>query len=110
MPRGKAPPTAFATRRIIEENVAIAVQAKATTEARLAYLADYVASTAATLEAYQAQLDLGRRTLLDTLNAQNELFNARSSLSSTEYDDLANYYFIEASKGSLVRALGLSGE
>ena len=98
------------TRRIIEENVAIAVQAKATSEARLSYLQSYVDASAATLAAYKAQLEIGRRTLLDTLNQQNELFNARSSLSSTEYDDLLNYYFIEASKGSLVSALGLAGQ
>ncbi len=98
------------TRRIIEQNVAIAVQAKATSEARLSFLRDYVAATQATLDSYRSQFELGRRTLLDTLNAENELFNARSALLSTEYDDLLNYYFIEASKGSLVSALGLSVE
>ena len=95
-------------RRAVEENVAVSVQAKATSEARLVYLRQYVAATSETLNSYQAQFEIGRRTLLDTLNARNELFNAQSSLSSTEYDDLLNYYLIAASKGSLIPALGLT--
>lgn len=97
------------TRKAISERVAIAVQAKATSEERLQYLNAHVSSSAETLESYQAQLRLGRRTLLDSLNAANELFTARSNLVSGSYEDILNSYFIDASKGVLVKRLGLGG-
>lgn len=96
------------TRRRIAENVAIAYQARATSESRLVYLRQHVASSEGTLEAYEAQFELNRRTLLDVLNARNELFNARSSLIFGVYDNLINNYFVDASKGVLASTLGVS--
>lgn len=95
------------TRRAVDERVAIAVQAKATSEERLQYLRQHVDSSEETLRSYEAQLNLGRRTLLDTLNAVNELFTARSNLVSGEYEDILNRYFVEASKGVLASSLDL---
>jgi len=97
-------------RRAIEEAVANAVQDKATSEERLGYLRAHVTASEATLAAYKAQLDLGRRTLLDTLNAEAELFQARSNLVSGLYDDLLNSYFLDASKGMLIKSLGLGSD
>ena len=94
------------TMRRIAENVAIAYQARATSESRLNYLEQHVASSEGTLDAYRAQFELNRRTLLDVLNATNELFNARSSLVIGLYDDLVNSYFVEASVGSLAAQFG----
>jgi adhesin transport system outer membrane protein len=95
-------------RRAIEERVAIAVQAKATSEERLQYLQAHVDNSEQTLQSYDAQFKLGRRTLLDTLNAENEVFTARSNLQSGRYEDILNGYFIEASKGSLLHRLGVT--
>ena len=94
------------TMRRIAENVAIAYQARATSESRLNYLAQHVNSSEGTLEAYRAQFELNRRTLLDVLNATNELFNARSNLVQGSYDDLVNMYFVEASTGALASRFG----
>ncbi len=94
--------------KAISERVAIAVQAKATSEQRLQYLKAHVKSSTETLKSYQAQLRLGRRTLLDSLNAANELFTAQSNLVSGNYEDILNRYFIAASKGTLVKELGLA--
>ncbi len=107
--RSSAQDAAADTRKAITERVAIAVQAKATSEERLQYLRTHVSSSEQTLKSYQAQLKLGRRTLLDSLNAANELFTARSNLVSGRYEDILNGYFIAASKGMLVNTLGLSG-
>jgi adhesin transport system outer membrane protein len=96
------------TRRDVEERVAVALHAKATSEERLAYLREHVALSAEVLQGYKEQLDLGRRTLLDVLNAENELFISRSNLSSGRYDDLFNQYAIEAAKGTLVKSLGIN--
>ena len=89
-------------RRLVTEKVAVALNAKATSEERLAFLEQHVRSSIEALESYQAQLDLGRRSLLDVLNAVGELFTARSNLVEGRYDDLRNSYAIEAAKGTLV--------
>jgi adhesin transport system outer membrane protein len=105
--RFAASDTAANTRRDVEERVALAFNAKATSEDRLDALQDHVKYTAEALEAYQQQLELGRRTLLDVLNAENELFTARSNLTIGRYEDLFNQYTIEAAKGLLVKSLGI---
>lgn len=106
--RSAAQDTVANVRRATEERVTIAVQAKATSEERLQYLRAHVDTSAQTLQSYVAQFKLGRRTLLDTLNAENELFTARSNLVSGRYEDILNGYFIEASKGSLLQSLGVT--
>jgi outer membrane protein, adhesin transport system len=95
------------TRRTVEERVAIALYAKATSEERQTYLEDHATLSIEVLDSYKQQLDLGRRTLLDVLNAENEVFSARSNLIVGRYDDLFNQYVIEAAKGTLVQSLGI---
>ena len=97
------------TIRSIAENVAIAMESRATSESRLAYLGQYVEASQGTLQAYRAQFEISRRTLIDLLNAEDELFNARSNLAAGSYDDLTNIYFIDASKGILAGKFGVSG-
>src|SRR5262249_21994218 len=94
-------------RRDVEEKVAVAINAKATSEERLAFLQDYASLSAEVLDSYQQQLELGRRTLLDVLNAENETFTARSNLVAGRYEDTRNQYAIEAAKGVLVQSLGI---
>ena len=98
---------AASTQRDVNERVAVALHAKATSEERLGHLRDHARLSAEVLEAYKQQLDLGRRTLLDVLNAENELFSSRSSLAAGQYDDLLNQYAVEAAKGQLVSSLGI---
>lgn len=95
------------TRRTVEERVALALYAKATSEERMAYLQEHASLSFEVLDSYKQQLDLGRRSLLDVLNAENELFTARSNLVAGRYDDLFNQYAIEAAKGTLVKSLGI---
>ncbi len=96
------------TKRAIAANVSIAYQARAISESRIAYLEQHVNASLGTLQSYRAQFELNRRTLLDVLNAENELFNARSNLTSGLFDDMVNQYFVEASKGQLRQSLGVS--
>ena len=97
--------TAIDARRQIQERVAVALQAKAASEERLAFLEQHVKSSTEALGSYQAQLDLGRRSLLDVLNADNELFTARSNMVAGKFEDILNLYAIEAAKGLLVMSL-----
>lgn len=83
------------------ENVEIAMASLATSEARLVYLEKHVGSSASALESYRAQFEIDRRTLIDLLNAEGELFNARANFVTGTYEYLTNIYFVEASKGAL---------
>ena len=96
------------TFRSVAENVAIAMESRATSESRLMHLQQYVEASEGTLKAYRAQFEISRRTLLDLLNAEDELFNARSNLAAGAYDDLTNVYFVDASKGILAGKFGVS--
>jgi adhesin transport system outer membrane protein len=96
------------TFRSVAENVAIAMESRATSESRLIHLQQYVEASEGTLKAYLAQFEISRRTLLDLLNAEDELFNARSNLTAGVYDDLTNVYFVDASKGILAGKFGVS--
>ncbi len=100
--------TAAGTRRDVEEKVEVALYAKATNEERLAYLQEHAALSAEVLESYLQQLELGRRTLLDVLNAENETFSARSNLVAGRYDAMFSQYIVEAAKGTLVQSLGIA--
>ncbi len=102
--------TAVDTQRQVEEAVAIALKAKATSEMRLFFLEEHVKASEETLKSYQAQFKLGRRSLLDMLNAKNELFSASSNLVAGRYDDLLNQYFVDASQGVLNNRLGTAVE
>jgi outer membrane protein, adhesin transport system len=66
----------------------------------LPYLTQHASSTGEVLQAYRAQFELGRRTLLDLLNAENELFQARSNLVSGDYAILvAEYRLLQVAGG-----------
>jgi len=56
----------------------------------------------ATYEAYQKEFNLGRRDLLDLLNAQNEQNDAEKRLSAAKFDQLFTKYRILEGMGLLV--------
>lgn len=60
------------------------------------------------LEAYQDQFRVGRRTLLDLLDSENELFTARVSQTNAYYNMLNNYYQIMTDTGQLLSHLELA--
>lgn len=95
-------------RREVTERVAAALTAKATSEQRRASLEEHVAASVEVVEAYRAQFELGRRSLLDVLNAEAELFSARSSLADARYNDILSYYASLAARGTLVKSLGVA--
>ncbi len=59
------------------------------------------------VNAYQDQFNLGRRTLIDVLDAQNEWFVSRSSAINSEFVEMIGVYRLLALKGSLFPTLGL---
>ena len=61
-------------------------------------------------DAYRQQFDIGQRSLLDLLNAENELYTAKRSYANAETDLQLAYARTQAAKYSLTSTLGLSRE
>ncbi|MCP4118078.1 MAG: TolC family outer membrane protein [Desulfobacteraceae bacterium] len=66
------------------------------------YLIDYVDMSAATLEAFREEYHIGRRTLLDLLNMENEYHAARNSRTESVYSYLTAYYRIAQVTGVML--------
>ena len=58
-----------------------------------------------TLELYKEEYDLGRRSLLDLLSAQNDVINSRSQIITAEYEQLFAKYRILDAMGLLPLAI-----
>jgi len=81
------------SRKLLEQISALDRNALATEKAR---------------DAYRQQFDIGQRSLLDVLNAENELFTARRSLANARHDLLLAQARSHAASSNLVRTLGLT--
>lgn len=71
---------------------------------------EFAAQAAANTEvvkAYQDQFSLDRRTLLDVLDAQNELFVSRSNTINAEFLEMFAVYRLLALKGALLPTMGV---
>lgn len=68
------------------------------------YLREYVIATKESQLAYEKQFRLGRRTLLDVLDSENELFTARQDYVNADYDELFSEFRLFNAKGELMRA------
>lgn len=55
--------------------------------------------------AYQQQFDIGQRSLLDLLDAENELFTTRGQLVSADINQLVSGYRLLASTGTLLTTM-----
>jgi adhesin transport system outer membrane protein len=93
-----------------EESVSRAWAALVAARNRLAPLEAHARATAQVLEAYRSQFELGRRSLLDLVNAENELFQARSALRNGQAAAHVAEYRLLVAVGGLVNAFGLSEE
>lgn len=95
-------------QRALEEETFLAWNSLITTRARLDHLEKHVKSTAEVLESYREQFKLGQRTLLDVLDSENELFNARTALVSAKYAEMLNILQVLKSMGILLRSMKIN--
>ncbi len=58
-------------------------------------------------DAYRQQFDIGQRSLLDLLNAENETYTARRAVANAEFDLAIAYARTHAAVNSLLPTLGL---
>ena len=57
---------------------------------------------------YQQQFNIGQRTLLDLLDSETALFNARVSRATIDYALIFARYRVIAATGNLLRTVGIT--
>jgi len=78
------------------------------TSQRRAELQKQVDEGTRVLDSYQREFDANRRTLLDILDAQSGLFQAKTALTTAQHADVYAQYRLLASTGRLLEVMDLS--
>jgi len=94
-------------RRRIREEVRVSYSNLKTAEERLAPLKAHAVSAKQVLEGYRSQFELGKRSLLDLLDVQNELLQARLGQTDGEFRVLLANYELISSQGVLLDQFGM---
>ncbi|MCK6452519.1 MAG: TolC family outer membrane protein [Alphaproteobacteria bacterium] len=98
------------TRRQLREDTSVFFRNLQTVQDRLVPQRDHVQSSKRTLDDYVAQFELGKRKLLDVLDAQIEHFEASVALTDSEYLLLLAQYRLAFALGQLRAVLGLPAD
>lgn len=93
--------------RQLEESIRLAWAAFEATGAQLPFLEQRIEAALATRAAYAQQFNIGQRTLLDLLNSENEVLEARQSAVETRADHLLAQYRLLEAMGVLIDQLGV---
>lgn len=96
------------TCRDIRQTLLIAYNDARKLKEQLGYLDQNKVSVEKARNAYRQQFDIGQRTLLDLLDTENELFQARRAVANAEQDLNIAYARTQAGLGTLLAALELS--
>lgn len=89
-------------KREVIEGLNLAWSANEKLENQLEHLNEYKKFSLQTLTLYSKEYDLGRRSLLDLLSAQNDFIAAKAQIINTEYSMLFAKYRILDAMGTLV--------
>jgi len=95
------------SRRLVVEQMRIDFNAHQVATDRLPSLEDRVLAADQVVAAYRQQFQLGQRTLLDVLDVENELFQARVALVEGEFALRVSVYQMLATIGVLGPSLGV---
>jgi outer membrane protein, adhesin transport system len=96
------------TCRDVRQTAAIAYNDTRKLVEQLTYLDQHQLATEKARDAYRKQFDIGQRTLLDLLDTENELFQAKRAYVNADHDLLIAQARSQASLGNLLQALELS--
>ncbi len=92
-------------KRTVKENVTTAWNNLEIARLRVVQLNERVINTKEVLVAYQKQFELGQRSLLNLVDTERELFNAKSDLINSQFLVSTSTYRLLASMGTLVRTV-----
>lgn len=93
--------------RDVRQTLAIAYNDTQRIAEQLRYLDAHQLAAEKARDAYRKQFDIGQRTLLDLLDTENELFQARRAYVNSTYDQGIAYARTHAAMGTLLAALNL---
>ena len=91
--------------RAVEETLRLAWAAYTFALEQKEYLQQHEASSRETVEAYREQFNIGKRTLLDLLDSENELFQASQSYTRSIYQEAFARYRILGATGEILERL-----
>ncbi|MGI9277826.1 MAG: TolC family outer membrane protein [Endozoicomonas sp.] len=95
------------TQRLITETVRLAWSSLENLSAEQPHLKRHMDSSAQTVRAYQKQFDLGKRSLLDLLDSENENFQAQRAYTNTSHRVIYARYRVLNGMGHLLRSLNI---
>ncbi|TKB57429.1 TolC family outer membrane protein [Ferrimonas aestuarii] len=95
------------TFRELDEGTRLSWNAWQFTQRQLGFLQGHVQASYDTVVAYRKQFDIGKRTLLDLLNTENELFESRKAYLDAEYAEIEARYRVLNATGVLLDALNV---
>lgn len=93
---------AYIERRNVNETVRLAWNIMEAEESKSPFLNQHVSLSAKTLNAFKDEYFVGRRTLLDLLNMENEYTDAQLSMSDSEFAHLIAVYRLMQATGVLL--------
>ena len=93
------------TRRQVIESIQLSWNAYETARSQLEFFKIHADASKSALRAYRKQFNLGQRTLIDLLDQENEVFQARINLVNGQNDVAFSTYRILAGTGKLLWAL-----
>lgn len=93
--------------RDVRQNLAIAYNDTSRIVEQLRYLNTHQLAAEKARDAYRKQFDIGQRTLLDLLDTENELFQARRAYVNSLHDHGIAFARAQAAMGALLQALNL---
>jgi len=91
--------------RQVVEGVSLSWNAYELLQPQKLFIREHVIAAKDTQVAYYQQFNLGQRTLLDLLDTENELFEARKDYLEAEYDEVLSQYRILNATGRLLESL-----
>ncbi|MFT5702054.1 MAG: adhesin transport system outer membrane protein [Desulforhopalus sp.] len=92
----------YIERRNVNETVRLAWNIMEAEQHKKEYLSEHVKLSAKTLGAFKEEYYVGRRTLLDLLNMENEYTDAEMSLAQSQYSYLTSLYQLMQATGVLL--------
>ncbi len=96
------------TARELEDDVRQTWASMVSAGERAKEFASQAAANGEVVRAYKDQFNLDRRTLLDVLDSQNELFVSRSNTINAEFLEIFSVFRLLALKGQLLPTLGVA--
>jgi adhesin transport system outer membrane protein len=95
------------THRQVVESMQLSWHAYETAKSQLEYFKIHVDASKQALLAYRKQFNIGKRTLIDLLDQENEVFQANINYVTGQYTLALSTYRILAGTGKLLWALGV---